>query len=294
MSPEEINFCLHYYDGEIEACTVVDIIKTGGDNQTGWAYSKLSQPLTVYVTTMDEDGVYVDSSEYQKVKFEVVSGGGVVMEEIVGTNEMKTASTEWILGDPDKEQKVKAVVIDIVTNEEISEPVFFTAKAIEEDDYPEDIVGDWTFINGIRATDWTRWGVVVTYHNIYWNFHPDGTVYFISYLWDEWTFEFVGTYTYDKQSGIITTNGNFFYDGDFDGSGGTNTQITHVLSDSEFYANSTVSYKNTTQNLSDHNTRCIRTSRTASKAKAVLPSLGEGGKHKIKMEGGRIILEKTP
>ncbi len=125
-APKELNFCLCYYNGEISTCTTVSLEKVDGDEQTGYPKQKLLLPLEVYVSTLGDDGYYISSSSYHRIKFEVVSGGGRVDAEYVSANMENIASTYWTLGE-EGEQKVKATVVDIITDKEISEPVYFTA-----------------------------------------------------------------------------------------------------------------------------------------------------------------------
>lgn len=125
-APEELNFCLCYYENEISTCTEASLTKTDGDMQTGYAGQKLLLPLTVYVTTLGDDGIYVSPSSYHRVKFEVVEGGGSVDNEYVSANSENIASTYWTLGE-DGEQVVKAVVVDVITDKEISNAEYFVA-----------------------------------------------------------------------------------------------------------------------------------------------------------------------
>lgn len=125
-APKELNFCLCYYNGEISTCTTVSLEKVSGDEQTGYPGQKLLQPLEVYVSTLGDDGYYTSPSSYHRIKFEVISGGGSVEDEYVSANMENKASTYWTLG-KEGEQKVKATVVDIITDKEISEPVYFTA-----------------------------------------------------------------------------------------------------------------------------------------------------------------------
>lgn len=126
-APETINFCLCYYDNEITTCTEATLYKVNGDEQTGYANQKLLLPLTVYVQTLGDDGLYYDASSYHRIKFEVISGGGEVEFDLVSADNNNQASTYWTLGE-NGEQKVKATVVDIITEKEISEPVYFTAN----------------------------------------------------------------------------------------------------------------------------------------------------------------------
>lgn len=125
-APETINFCLCYYDNEVTTCTEASLYKISGDEQIGYANQKLLLPLTVYVQTIDDDGVYYESSSYHRIKFEVISGDGEVEFDLVSADNNNQASTYWTLGE-NGEQKVKATVVDIITDKEISDPVYFTA-----------------------------------------------------------------------------------------------------------------------------------------------------------------------
>lgn len=125
-APETINFCLCYYDNVVTTCTEASLYKVDGDEQIGYANQRLLLPLTVYVQTIGDDGMYYESSSYHRIKFEVISGGGEVEFDMVSADNNNQASTYWTLGE-EGEQKVKATVVDIITDKEISEPVYFTA-----------------------------------------------------------------------------------------------------------------------------------------------------------------------
>lgn len=125
-APETINFCLCYYDNDVTTCTEASLYKVDGDEQIGYANQKLLLPLTVYVQTIGDDGMYYESSSYHRIKFEVISGGGEVEFDLISADNNNQASTYWTLGE-EGEQKVKATVVDIITDKEISEPVYFTA-----------------------------------------------------------------------------------------------------------------------------------------------------------------------
>jgi len=150
--PKYVEFCLCYYGGLISTCTTTSIDKYSGDNQSGFKNEELLLPLVVSVQTIADDGTEISRSAYQKVKFEVVSGGGSVNGEIVNTNpQTGTAETYWTLGDSG-EQKVKAVVVDMVTGVEISEPVYFTAE-LEQNDADVTIRLDWAKLSGRTDID---------------------------------------------------------------------------------------------------------------------------------------------
>lgn len=126
-APKTINFCLCYYNNEITTCTESSLYKVEGDEQIGYANQRLLLPLTVYVQTLGDDGMYYESSSYHRVKFEVVSGGGEVEFDMVSADHNNEASTYWTLGE-EGDQMVKATVVDIITDKEVSEPVYFTAE----------------------------------------------------------------------------------------------------------------------------------------------------------------------
>lgn len=126
-APESINFCTCYSEGEVKTCSAASLTKLSGDEQTGYFGQRLLLPLKVYVETLGEDDDYYMPMGFNKVKFEVVSGGGAVEYDVVSTNINSEASTYWTLGESG-EQKVKVTVLDIVTGNEISEPVYFTAS----------------------------------------------------------------------------------------------------------------------------------------------------------------------
>lgn len=125
-APEEVNFCLCYYDNEISTCSVATLYEVSGNEQQGYANQKLLLPLVVRVETLGDDGIYRDANTYHRIKFEVVNGGGNVESELVSADNDNQASTYWTLG-KEGEQKVKATVVDIITDKEISNPVYFTA-----------------------------------------------------------------------------------------------------------------------------------------------------------------------
>ena len=125
-APEEVNFCLCYYDGEISTCSVARLYEVSGNNQQGYSTQRLLLPLVVQVETLGDDGVYRDANTYHRIKFEVISGGGSVEDMLVSADNNNQASTYWTLGD-DGDQKVKVTVVDIVTEKEISNPIYFVA-----------------------------------------------------------------------------------------------------------------------------------------------------------------------
>lgn len=126
-APENINFCTCYSEGEVKTCSAAALTKLSGDVQKGYSGQRLLLPLKVYVETLGEDDEYYMPMGFNKVKFEVVSGGGAVEYDVVSTNINSEASTYWTLGESG-DQEVKVTVLDIVTGKEISEPVYFTAS----------------------------------------------------------------------------------------------------------------------------------------------------------------------
>lgn len=126
-APTELRFCLCYYQGEVSTCTTVTLLKGDGDGQNGYPKQRLLTPLTVYVAAYDEDGYPVQPGNYHRVKFEVVSGGGSVSNEYTSVDQNYQAATYWTLGE-EGEQTVRAVVVDMITDAEISEPVYFNAN----------------------------------------------------------------------------------------------------------------------------------------------------------------------
>ena len=126
-APENIRFCLCYRRSVgVTPCSKSSLYIVDGDGQVGYKNQRLLLPLKVYVQNLDEDGNEVESDEYCRVRFEVVSGSGKVEDEIVSADHNNEAATYWTLGSGD-EHSVKAVVVDLITGEEISEPVYFTA-----------------------------------------------------------------------------------------------------------------------------------------------------------------------
>lgn len=166
-APYFIDFCLCSYNYSITSCTETEIEKISGDDQEGFAEQRLLLPLTVSTKVFADDGTELERSTYQKVKFEVVSGGGSVSREIVGTEAgSNLASTYWTIG-KEGEQKVKAVIVDMVTGVEVSEPVFFTARIRENADLTVRL--DWNKLSGntdidLHVTD--PYGEEIAYYNM--------------------------------------------------------------------------------------------------------------------------------
>ena len=166
-APFFVDFCLCQYNNEITSCTDSEIEKVSGDEQEGFAGQRLMLPLVVSTKVYADDGTEIERSTYQKVKFEVVSGGGSVSDEIVGTEiDTKTASTYWTIGE-EGEQQVKAVIVDMVTGVEVSNPVYFTATIRENADLT--IRLDWNKLSGdtdidLHVTD--PYGEEIAYYNM--------------------------------------------------------------------------------------------------------------------------------
>ena len=121
-APNSFDFT-HTYPGEVS----LKIIE--GNEQIGLKNKKLELPLTVEI--IDTDSISTDKYTY-KVLFEIVSGGGKIHKEHifldrehVALNGFK-AKTEWTLG-IQGEQKIKATVIDVISGDNVSAPVYFTA-----------------------------------------------------------------------------------------------------------------------------------------------------------------------
>lgn len=133
-SPPIIDFKLCHNDGITSACTQVKLEKSAGDNQEGYKGERLLNALEVrvYKYTEGDNYSYVeDRDNYYRVKYTVESGGGHLIWDEANIT-YGYATTYWWLGDEDTEQKVRACVVDIATGQEISEPVFFTAKVSDK------------------------------------------------------------------------------------------------------------------------------------------------------------------
>lgn len=153
FAPSPITFNLCYYS-EITCCTNVTLTKVEkSDNQTGEPEGQLENPIEVLVTSTAEDGTPI-LNDYHKVKFEVISGNGSVANLIADIDENGFAKTTWILGESGIQQ-VRAVVINSITNTEISEPVIFTAKI-------KGIIVETGSATNITATSATLSGTVLT------------------------------------------------------------------------------------------------------------------------------------
>ena len=131
-SPQTIDFRLCYNNETVSACTEVELKKTGGDNQEGYKGERLLNALEVQVYTYADDGTLIeDRDNFYKVKYSVESGGGRLSWDEANVS-YGFATTYWWLGDEESEQKVRACVVDLATGQEISEPVFFTAKVSDK------------------------------------------------------------------------------------------------------------------------------------------------------------------
>lgn len=129
---KNISFCLCSYGNEISSCTESSLIVVEHtNNQIGVANQPLEIPIQVLVESIAEDNTLIRSI-YQKVKFEVVSGGGSISLDIVDVDDNGFAKTDWILGS-EGDQIVKAYVVDMITGIVVSEPVYFSARLLGKD-----------------------------------------------------------------------------------------------------------------------------------------------------------------
>lgn len=127
-SPDNVRFGLYYYQGEITTATTASLVKHSGDNQNGIVGRRLNEPVCVKVTTIGSDGSEVAASNFHRVKFETDVHNGITLDDEVSTDRDGFAQTYWTLDAENTEtQYLKATVIDIVTGEEISEEVVFSA-----------------------------------------------------------------------------------------------------------------------------------------------------------------------
>lgn len=98
-----------------------------GNEQKGKAGERLNSPLIV-----GADNFLNYNSSY-RVKFEVLSGGGYVSDNLAipwEAHHNYKAQTYWVLGeDASQDQIVRAVLVDMYTEKELSEPVYFNAYA---------------------------------------------------------------------------------------------------------------------------------------------------------------------
>lgn len=132
-APDTILFKLCNYpdNDEIKSCTETELYISGGNEQEGYPKQKLELPLKVFVKSNYDDGTATTLTDYQGIKFEVVSGGGYVEDSFVSVDEKTgVASTYWTLGEAG-EQKVRVVAYGSISKQELSEPVYFTASFAE-------------------------------------------------------------------------------------------------------------------------------------------------------------------
>lgn len=130
-APKQVNRCLTSKHGQLSSCKTTLLVKINeSDNQEGFAGQALLEPIMVSVKNFDPDGNLIDNPDYEKVKFEVITGGGSVSTSVTGTDESGIAKTTWTLGETytGDTQTLKATVIDAITGEAISNEVTFTAK----------------------------------------------------------------------------------------------------------------------------------------------------------------------
>ena len=127
-STPQISFKVRYHNNpnnEIVCYSesALEIVK--GNEQIGQKGVQLEVPLTVKVVTTADNGLpYWNDRLY--VKFETIDGAGYVTNYIKLDEETKLSSVNWTLG-YSGEQKVRVVAIDLFTETEISEPIYFTA-----------------------------------------------------------------------------------------------------------------------------------------------------------------------
>ena len=126
--PHVITFDLCQYNNSVRVCEEIILHLSKGDGQKGVAGVKLANPLKVFEEF--KNGIKWEDSPY-RVKFEVVAGGGSLSNELVEMDFSKqTAETYWTLGEFG-EQKVRAVVVDLISQAELSNEVFFIASIVE-------------------------------------------------------------------------------------------------------------------------------------------------------------------
>ena len=127
-SPDNVKFGLYYYQGEITTATEASLAKYSGDGQEGLIGRRLNEPVRVKVTTIGSDGSEVAASNFHRVRFETDIRNGITLDDVVATDADGYAQTFWTLDSENYEtQYLKAVVIDIVTGEVISDEVIFSA-----------------------------------------------------------------------------------------------------------------------------------------------------------------------
>lgn len=100
-----------------------------GDNQLGYEYDQLADPLTVRVEC--HQGPMSVSPAGQKVRFSVISGGGQLSASQVTVGSDGLAQVYWTLGSSNMTtQQVKAEVVNS-DDQPVSEAVVFQATAME-------------------------------------------------------------------------------------------------------------------------------------------------------------------
>lgn len=158
-----VEFSLCQYQNKVTSCTETELTIVSGDQQNGSTRRVLASPLVVSAKIFDDDGTETPANDNQKVKFEVVSGDGSVATTYVDIDADSNASADWTLGRAG-EQQVKAVIVDMTTGEEISQPVYFTATA-KEVVYKVSLdwtMGDFSFLsldvlNSSHLTGWSEY-----------------------------------------------------------------------------------------------------------------------------------------
>lgn len=138
---DKIEFTLCMYNNTISTCNSSQVFKVSGDKQEGEDSKKLSDPLVVELKSYNSSWEETAISDYMKVKFEVVSGGGTVTESYATIEpETNFARTEWYLGSADGGvQKVKATAYNSILKMTVGEPIYFTATVKSSDPAPEEI-----------------------------------------------------------------------------------------------------------------------------------------------------------
>ncbi len=127
-SQDNVAFGLYYYQGEITTATRASLEIYSGNNQDGLVGRRLNEPVCVKVTTIGSDGSQVAASNFHRVKFETDIRNGITLDDVVATDPDGYAQTFWTLDSDNTEtQYLKATVIDIVTGEDISDAVIFSA-----------------------------------------------------------------------------------------------------------------------------------------------------------------------
>lgn len=129
-----VGFELDYKNGFVEASHDVWLKVISGNNQSGKSGEWLAQPLVVRL-----EGQNMMPSQKCIVRFMVMSGEGVTTESEIVVGMAEDASVGWRLGKECQDQMLYAEVIDMVTNEVISEAVYFSAMATDITDVDADL-----------------------------------------------------------------------------------------------------------------------------------------------------------